>query len=275
MKKYFFIFILLSFLLFLPGAQLVYAEVSVSSGFIPEQIWYSKDTLIPGETVKIHTAIWNGGTSSLNASVGFYDKNVILGVRNVVIPASTLMDVSISWKVTGGDHFISARITSSTITKNGKKENIVLDHKITPEDHVFVPVVIKKQDGSVATSSDLIKSEVDKINSIINDVIPSSLSSPFLSNFNSIDKIRSDTSNKVTTLKQDTQKSLNKMGKAVPNSKTPTASVSGVDKPIAYLKLIFLSIASFILNIKIVFYGLLVIIILFILKFIYRKIRGM
>jgi len=60
MKKYFIsLFVFLSVVFVMP----VYAEVSAGSGFIPGQIWYSEESLIEGNTVNIHTAVWNGEKS--------------------------------------------------------------------------------------------------------------------------------------------------------------------------------------------------------------------
>jgi hypothetical protein len=64
MKKYFLFFlIILSVILAFP----VYAETLVNSGFIPGQIWYSKAALVDGDTINIHTAIWNGEKDSISA----------------------------------------------------------------------------------------------------------------------------------------------------------------------------------------------------------------
>jgi hypothetical protein len=257
-------------------------EASSVTGFIPGQIWYSTDSLVEGSSVKIYTAVWNGDTTPLTAHVAFYDKTTILGSRDVVVSPSTLADVSISWKVTAGDHNISAKITSSTTTISGKKQTVSVDNTQTEEDHQFVPILIKKQDGTVATSTDLVKSQVDKIggeiNSSITDAIPTSITKPFNSNISSVDSLRVSTYTEVSHMKVDTQTKLDALnGEKVATSKGSSvkpATSSGVDKPIAYVKLFFLSVLAFVLGNKIVFYGLGVIIIFLILRSIYRKIRN-
>src|ERR1035437_6296774 len=148
MKKYFlFSLIILSTVLAVPA----YALDSVNSGFIPGQIWYSKATLVEGDTVNIHTAIWNGEKNPLLAKVEFYDKNVILGERDVTLAASELKDISIPWKITSGDHVISAKIISSLATVSGKSEKIVLDRTVTSNDRQFVSVVVNDQSGKIVS----------------------------------------------------------------------------------------------------------------------------
>jgi len=61
------------FTLFLSAPQ--YIEAVTNTGFIPGQIWYSKEILVEGETVNIHTAVWNGEKESFMFKVEFYDKN--------------------------------------------------------------------------------------------------------------------------------------------------------------------------------------------------------
>ena len=63
MKKYFLILILF----YLALSNITYAEVPTTTGFIPGQIWYSKEPLVEGDSVKIYTAIWNGDSDSLSA----------------------------------------------------------------------------------------------------------------------------------------------------------------------------------------------------------------
>jgi hypothetical protein len=255
--------------LLLLGPESAFA-LSPSSGFVPGQIWYSKDELVDGDTVKIHTAIWNGESNSLSAKVEFYDKNTILGSRDVIVPGASLADVSISWKVTDGDHVISAKITSSSITAGGKKETVALSNQTTPGDHKFVAPLIKKQDGTLATSGDIIKSELGKIGSEINSVLPESLSAGVASKASVVDEFRNDVVVKVDTSKKQTQKEIDSFSTTTKSTKD---SSSGIDKPIKYVKLYLLSLAYFIFHHAVVFYGIIVLVILYILRLIYLKIR--
>lgn len=296
MKKYF-LFLISVYIIF--GVINFVSAATTTTGFIPGQIWYSKDPFVEGDTIKIYTAIWNNSTSPMSAKVEFYDKNVILGTRDVVVAPSNLDDVYVSWKVTAGDHLISAKIISPSITTSGKKETISVSNSATEVDKRFVPVVVKTVNGETATSTDVIKSQVDKATSSITDILPESISTPAGEGVSAVDTFRVDTLEQISQAKTDTEKKIAeiKSTEGVTTSKTQASTTSkststkttssdtskvsnqkvGVDiateKPIAYIKLFFLSVLSFVFGSKLVFYSLILLIVFFILRFIYRKIR--
>lgn len=280
-KRNLYIFILA--LLF--NVSFVYADTAIT-GFIPGQIWYSKDVLVEGDTVKVYTAVWNGDTTSVNARVDFYDKNVILGSRDIVVEPSHLQEVSVSWKVTAGDHVISAKISSSSTVTNGKKEQVILDNVATSEDRTFVPVSLKIENDVPAKTANTVKNEVAKATTVAKDIVPNSISSSFYS----VDSIRDSTYTQIVDGKNKTQKQIDLLNQqaqtksTVVNGKsstdkakvTPTESkpLDGTEKPIAYVKLFLLSVLGFIFGMPIIFYGLCAFLIFIIIRFIYRKIRN-
>lgn len=282
MKKYLFIFILI-YVVFTP---LVYAEVPITTGFIPGQIWYSKEPLIEGDTVKVYTAVWNGDANPLSAKVTFYDKNVVLGTRDIIVPSLQLQGVSVSWQITSGDHAISAKIISSSISANSQKEQVTLARSFTAEDRQFVNVVLKTSDGKTASSSDIVSSQIDSVASTVNSVIPESISAPVSKNLGILDNFRDTTFSKIDALKNDTQKEIdilnlknstetnNTTAKTLSDTTKDASAMSQLDKPLAYVKIFFLYIFSFIFGNKIVFYGLIAFIIFLVIRYLYRKIRN-
>jgi hypothetical protein len=241
--------------------------------------------LVEGDTVNIYTAVWNGDDKPLVARVEFYDKNVILGTRDIEIPASSLKDVSVSWKVTAGDHSISAKIISSSVISGGKKQSVTLDWTTTQEDRTNVSVVIKKSDGTEVKSVDLLKDQVEKAGSKLQDIIPESVTS----NANSLDSLRISTYTQIKDNYTDTKKQIASFSTTQVKSDTKTNTksqtvnpevsknaniIDATQKPLAYLKLFFFSILSFIFGYKIVFYGLLAFLVYIILRYFYRKIRN-
>lgn len=286
MKKYFAFFILF-YIACIPS---VYATSIKTTGFIPGQIWYSKDSIIEGDSVKIYTAIWNNNTSPLSAKVEFYDQNVILGTRDVVVPSQQLIDVSVSWKVTAGDHSISAKIISPIITTSGKREIVTVDNILTSVDRKFIPVVLNTIEGQPATSTDILKSQLDKATASIDGLIPSSVSVPVSKNVGFIDNFRTDSLTNITDIKTATEKKIADLNKPIQESKnttvggkvlatksviTPSKSIdSATEKPIAYIKLFLFSVLSFIFGSKIVFYLIILLIVFFVIRGIYRKIKN-
>ncbi len=274
MKKYFLILIISFFVL----APSLYAKVSDSTGFLSSQIWYSKNELVEGETVKIYTAVWNGNDKPLSVKVEFYDRNVILGTRDVVVPVETLEDVSISWKVTSGDHYFSAKILSSVLNiDNSKKENVVLENNKTSSNKVFVPVIVKKEDGEISKSSDVAKDELIKVGEKINDIIPESVAVPLNEGLVSVDIFRIQTLSKIAESKEKAEEKLLTLEDFSDNEEEIRKAKTleeATEKPITNVKLFFLKILEFIFSHKLVFYGLIIFFIFYFLRGVYRKIRN-
>ena len=268
MRKYF-IILLLSFIIFVPS---VFS--AASNGFILDQIWYSNNSPKEGDTVNIYTAIWNGNTSPLSVKVEFYDKNVILGTRDVTVPSQKLVDVSVSWKVTGGDHSISAKIVSSTLnTNNNKKEVVILEENTTSTNKKFIPIVVKEEAGKSSTNNDVVKDELGKVTEKIDNVLPESVSTKVSSGVNSIEVFRDKTLDKIVKSKNETEKIISEYKSFVEGTSDQNLQ-SVTEKPIAQVKLFFLKVLNIIFNNKIIFYGLLIFIIFYIIRGIYRKIRN-
>lgn len=257
----------------------VFAADVANTGFIPGQIWYSENPLVEGQTVKVYTAVWNGDTNPLEATVEFYDKNVILGSRSISVPKDTVQNVSISWKVTAGDHVITAKILGSKIIESGKSFPVVLERNTTGEDRKFVSKLIEQIDGTPVSSTDAIKNKFDETKANLSDILPGSIGGPISNSLSSVDTFRDQTYTKITVSKEESKKELESLngkstvkGTTVSNDKkVEKKSLGGADKPIAYLKLFFLSVASFIFGTPFIFYLVIVFILFLIIRSIYRK----
>ena len=246
------------------------AMASSSAGFIPGQIWYSKDNLTAGETVKIYTVVWNAGPGPLSVRVEFYDKTIVLGARDLVVEKEKLEQVSIPWSVTAGDHAISAKIISSTVDTSGKKESVVLENHTTTEDVVFVPAsktTQKSIDESQSSSRDPLKNSFTNLEQKVTESIPPSIRQPILNLFSVTEKFRLNTHKKILSTKANVQKKIDAFshgGKSNP---------SGAGEPIARLKIFSLSLSLFFFATRFVFYGVSLFILIVVLKFFYNKLR--
>jgi hypothetical protein len=274
MKKYFvFLLIVLSTILVFPVSVLAVTN----SGFIPGQIWYSKDTLVEGETVDIHTAVWSGEKDSVSVKVEFYDGSTILGSRDIVLASSELKDVFIPWKITAGDHTISAKITSSTITVSGKKSDVVLGIVTTSNDRQFVPVVVTNNQGvPVSTATDALTTQIDKTTTEIDGIVPSSVRTPVADAVSTLDSFRDKTSTQLNGYKDATQKEVDsfKSETSTNNTNNNTNIEDATKKPITYIKLYLLTVLAFIFNNRIAFYAILLIVVVYIIRSVYRLIRN-
>ncbi len=242
------------------------------SGFLNDTIWYSEKSFVEGDTIEIHTAVWNAEDVSLSAKVEFTDGNTILGSRSVTVPVRTLQDVFITWKVTAGEHTIKATIKNATTTVNGKATAITF----ADAEQSLPKISIAKK--SINGVDDVTKAITDKVDS----TLPENVAKPISKGIVSVDTFRINTETKIESLlesvgsriktfeaasttapepvkteeptkKTDTKtttKTTTKTEEAkVAGTKESTAvkkPLSGTEKPIAYVELFLLKVASFI-----------------------------
>ena len=271
MKRYFQIFILI--LIFSFGSSAL-AHALDNVGFVENSIWYSQTPKVEGESVKVYTAIWNGSSSEISSHVEFYDGTTLLGARDVKVSPESIKEVSVVWKVSAGDHSISARITKSSSVVGGVTTSFaILDNNAESN-----KISISKKE-SVILGSD---TPVDTIAKKVSESLPAQVAAPVNDIASKADNYREDTrvtidENIVKAKKQilDLEKPVSKSStsKSDKNPKQTVSSLSGTEKPIAYVELFFLTCASFIFTNKAVFYGISVVLLFLVLRFIYRKIR--
>lgn len=102
-------------------------------GFVPANIWFSKEPFFAGEKVRIYTIIFNGSSYDLEGAVEFLDNGVLIGKTNFSLSSDgRVRDVWIDWEATGGKHAITARIIGATASSaSGVKSSVVLDNTET------------------------------------------------------------------------------------------------------------------------------------------------
>jgi hypothetical protein len=265
MKKYL-LFILFSILLNFS----VYSEVFAISGFVPKQIWYSAETLVEGDTVEVHTAVWNGESKTFLVKVEFYDNKTILGDREVTIVPSELKDVYVLWKVTAGEHTILAKIISSEVVVSGVKESVTLRYTQTASDKQSISErEIEKE--SVTTEENV---------TILKNILPENVDETISKSYSTIDNFRNETAVKLEKNKEEAKKEVAQIEEE--NDKADSSEVSSeknrtedvIKKPLAYVKLFLNSVLAFIFGNKFVFYGLLIFIVFYFFKLIFKAIRN-
>lgn len=265
----------------------IFAESN--SGFLNDSIWYSENDFEEGDTIQIHTAIWNSEDSKLDGNIEFLDGTTILGTRSFSIPPNTLQDIHINWKVTAGDHAIRTRIKDAFITSNGLIKDFVFEDK----EQELPKITISKKVEHPLVTDDFAKSVSDKIN----DNLPSNIAEPVSTGIKSLDIFRINTSESIQSSLEKASKKIEELKKeesqastqstTTDNSKPSSSQVdsqsnntvtkkplAGTEKPIAYVELFLLTVVAFIFSHSVLFYALCVVILFVIIRFIYRKIRG-
>jgi hypothetical protein len=245
-------------------------EAVAISGFIPKQIWYSKEKLIEGEMVEIHTPVWNGENDPVLVKVEFHNHEILLGSREVIIRPQELKDVFISWKVTAGEHLISAKIVSSVVIVGEEKKNVSLRYTETDSDKLEVEKekkIIEKE----------VKADDSEPETLISEgLLPEKVTVTINEGYSSVDDFRVRTGDKLSINKDKAKEEVETI-KNTDSSKD--ASIKDkktedvVKKPLAYMKLFVFSVLSFIFENKIVFYGLIILVVFFIFKRIFQSFR--
>jgi len=285
MKKLLKVFVLL----FIASFSYTFAATAVpeGTGFIQKNIWYSKLPLIEGETVKIYTLINNPTDGTLSGTAEFSDKGTILASKQFSVPAHSFDDVFVDWKITAGDHSISAKITKAKITQNGVALSATIPNTTTGIDQNFVeskmqPVSTKPAEST--TSSDTtenVKGELDKAENFIND------KTPIGGWLASTDQFRVETAEKLKVQADIAKKAIDEQKNEKKDAfddefagRTDNDTVGGgyitddtegaLKRPFAYVKYMFFESAHFIFNHKALFYGLIIILVIVIFKSIFR-----
>jgi len=172
-------------LAFIPAITL--AQES-NAGFVPSNIWYSKDPFTEGDKIKIYTLIFNPESAQMSGSVSFFDKNVLLGKKDFTVPANGVRDVSVEWTATAGSHVIFGRIENARFLVSGKYEAARLDRTVTEESRrtVSKKVIESKED----TTSDSVPQTDKFIQNLILENTPEFIANPVISAANGIENFR-------------------------------------------------------------------------------------
>ncbi len=235
---------------------------SSNAGFVPGNIWYSIDPFQEGDKLKIYTVLFNPDPREFSGTVIFFDKTTFLGKKDFAITGRGVKDISIDWTATLGDHTISAKIENAKfLVSAGKYENVYLSGNQTEESK---RTVSKKITTKLNTDTPV---AIPNISKVISDGTPDIISKPIIATVEGIEGLRENMGKASTNSINKTKESLH------PKTDTKkTTKESSILKPFKYIKLFFFYLVSFVFNNKIVFYGLSVLIVFFVFRFVWRKV---
>ncbi|QSH39694.1 hypothetical protein JXR01_01665 [Candidatus Kaiserbacteria bacterium] len=119
----------LTFILLLLSIPLYVAHAAVNAGVV-NGVWFSKANPEAGETIRIFTAVQNQSAETINGSVAFLVDEDIVGTKKFSVTPNDIIPVSIGYTFLGGEHDVSAYITSV--------ENEPVAYTIAPQTSVSV-----------------------------------------------------------------------------------------------------------------------------------------
>ncbi len=258
---------------------------ATNAGFVPGNIWYSKDPFEDGDKIKIYTLIFNPDLKELVGTVVFFDNSVFLGKKDFTALAKGVKDVSIDWTVTAGNHLIFGKIENSKfLLANGKYEEVYLLENKTQESSrtVSKKISLKTIDTNLNSILDNASSaSLDSIKNIgqsIEEKIPDVISKPVILATNALETLRQDigiaSMKKKAEVKNQIKLLDSNNAKISSNSKqnTPMIEPSKLLKPFKYIELFALALFSTTFNNKLIFYCVLFLIIFFLLRYIWRSV---
>lgn len=284
MKKIFPILLLiLSTFSFVAASRALASEISIkNAGFIPSNIWYSKESFFAGETVRIYTIVFNGSTYNLSGDVEFLDNGVVLGRTPFSLLNSTLTrDVSISWRATEGSHAITARIRNANMSlPGGEKTPIVLENTETGKSDIVVEVdpATKAAREKTAIGTQISGKIQDTLQNV-SDVIPEQVKSGTTASANIVENFRTTEGFQARLAKELKGKQIDAL-----NARTSTTTVPktgflntvsrNTEKPFAYVMYAILALLQYFFEWRILFYGAILYAMYRLLKWGITKIRN-
>lgn len=278
MKKFKILFlVLLCFLSF--GNKIIFAQNPSTTGFIPSNIWYSKDPFEEGDKIKIYTLVFNSDKRELSGSVLFFDNNVLLGKKNFIAAPSSVAQVSINWNVNAGDHDIFAKIESSKFTISpGKYEDVYLNEnesehsKRTVNKKIVLDSTNKNTVNTLNQNTSTTGDQILNIANTIKENTPDVIAKPLIATASVTEGFRNEVENNLTKKEIEINKDIKNLSN-VSNKKTGTSFLKkpSIQKPFKYIQLFFVKLFGFIFKYKIVFYVVSFFVILFLLRFLWQR----
>ncbi len=246
---------------------------SSSAGFVPGDIWYSKNEPEEGDKIKIYTVLFNPDEREFSGTVIFFDKNIFLGKKIFTVKGMTVKDISIDWTASVGSHSIFAKIENAKfLISPNKYEEVYLSGNQTEENKFTVKKKIIPNENELNNLKENIlntgSKSIENIGNLIEEKTPDIITESTITSVNTLEKFRENVGNLIKKTKEETKEEI----EALKNKTEETEESNRFLTPFKYIKFFLLSLFSFIFNTQIIFYGLSLIIVFFVLRYIWRLI---
>lgn len=255
------VFILVCFLLLTPLISRATEENVAgldSSGLIPGVIWFSPNSFIEGDVIKIYTLVFNAMENNLSGTVQFYDKDTLLGERGFMVSSNKSKDLSLEWKATLGEHLFYAKIINTEIMeKDGTVSSIFLKNQETKKEKEFITKDLTNDisQSNISNNQDISEGTVE---SFLRKNTPNFILVPVENFFRIIETWR--------------QKNSDSLFKKIEKIKSESISEGNNGKPTRQIEIFFYNFIFYILSKKLIFYLVTSFLLFIILRFIWKKI---
>ncbi|MDP3958436.1 MAG: Ig-like domain-containing protein [bacterium] len=258
--------LLILFLVLFPLFPPVQAETTVeNAGFAPQSIWYSKDPFFAGERVTIHTIVVNSGSVELSGTVEFYDGETLLGRASVTVPpGGSFAEASVPWKVTEGRHTIFALLKD---VKVGGNVSVALENSRTGESEKFVAAA--KAAAATSTALGYVEEKLAAAKSYAEEKLPAPVVEAGNAAAAKLEAARATGQSWADAENEKAKEIIREMNEAKPSAAYTTGSTA-LKKPFAYAREFFTSLLGSVFANAYIFYGVLLILLFFVLRFVKR-----
>lgn len=282
------------------GAAFAHAsELSLkNAGFVPANIWYSKDPFFAGEAIRVYTIIFNGSTYDLAGDVEFLDNGIVIGKTSFSLAGGgRTQDVWVNWKTSQGAHTVSARLVNVIADGPGGKKAVLLDNTETGKSDRVVaidPAIIEAQSkAQIQKVADVGSQALGKVEGAANTVsesIPAVVKEGISAGVTTLEKFRVGEWYQFQAAKEKKSKEIDTLKvkeKASAPTSTATSTVvskksTGVldtvsratEKPFAYVMFAILATLQYFFQWQVLFYGIILYAIYRAIKWVTKKIRN-
>ncbi len=260
-----------------------------NAGFVPANIWYSKDPFYAGESIRIYTIVFNGSTYDLSGEVEFLDNGVIIGkTKFSLAKGGRVQDVWVDWKATQGAHTITARLINVIGDGPDGKQAVLLDNieagkseRVVELDPVALAAQKQAELQKVTDVKNAALGKISDVTSTVGSTIPVSIKENVSTGISALEKFRIGEGFQLQLERENKAKEI----VAIKASTTTSASIlqksgdvfasisNATEKPFAYVMFAILAVLQYLFQYQILFYGVILYVVYRLIKLLVRKIR--
>ena len=263
-----------------------------NAGFVPSNIWYSKDPFYAGDKIRIYTFIFNGSAYDLTGAVEFFDNGASIGKTTFALASGgRLRDLWIDWKATEGKHAVTARLVDTIADGPNGKQSVVLANAETGKsertielDPVAKAAAEKAQAEQAAEAQKQALNKVDDAIQTVSSVIPAPVKEGVSSSANFLEAFRIGEAYSLRLAKENKAREIEAIkaeeqrvaggGKPKSLAGAADAMLNTAEKPFAYVMLALFTASQYIFEWKVFFYGVLLYVFYRIIRWVVRKVRN-
>ena len=197
-----------------------------------------------------------------------------MGTKDFNVAGTSTKDISINWTVTAGDHQIFGQIENAKfLTSTGTYVSASLADNVTSKSSRTVAnkLIAQNISNGINTVDGAFNSAIDSIQNIgsaTKSNLPVAISQSATATTNTLDGLRGNIGTTLGNAQAETQKNINNLNDVKDSSKNNTDE-NYIQKPFEYVELFFLSILGAIFSNKILFYVILILIVLWLLRYLW------